>query len=221
MGADRTGDTAGQTRWASARGERPRGSERDLLCALDRLPVAGVAEGSATEEYRAFLFHAVGLGRHAGAPPSRTLCRDPRARRTRGEPDGCDHRQPERQGGSKRGSALDPQGFDAGKKITGRKRHILVDTLGLLLNVVVHPANVQDRDGAGDLLRTARRSFPFIERIFADAGYQGPKMARVVAKTGSWALQIVKRSDAHRFVVLPKRWIVERTFACISRNRRL
>ena len=124
-------------------------------------------------------------------------------------------------GGSKRGSTLDPQGFDAGKKITGRKRHILVDTLGLLLSVAVHPANVQDRDGAGDLLRTARRSFPFIERIFADAGYQGPKMAKVVAKTGAWALQIVKRSDAHRFVVLPKRWIVERTFAWISRNRRL
>src|SRR5205807_9746365 len=63
--ADRTGDTAGQTRWASARGERPRSSERDLLCALDGLPMAGVAEGSAAEEHRAFLFHAVGLGRHA------------------------------------------------------------------------------------------------------------------------------------------------------------
>jgi transposase len=80
---------------------------------------------------------------------------------------------------------------------------------------------VQDRDGAREVLRTARRSFPFIERIFADAGYQGPKMAKVIAKTGSWKLEIVKRSDAHRFVVLPKRWIVERTFAWISRNRRL
>ncbi|MGA8689992.1 MAG: IS5 family transposase [Methyloceanibacter sp.] len=117
--------------------------------------------------------------------------------------------------------ALDPQGFDAGKKVTGRKRHILVDTLGLLLSVVVHPADVQDRDGAGELLRMARRSFPFIERIFADAGYQGLKMAQVVADTGCWTLQIVKRSDAHCFVVLPKRWIVERTFAWISRNRRL
>jgi transposase len=144
-----------------------------------------------------------------------------RASRARSQPFGSDHRQPERQNGSKRGSALDPQGFDAGKKITGRKRHILVDTLGLLLSVVVHPANVQDRDGAGDLMRTVRRSFPFIERIFANAGYQGPRMAKLVARTGSWTLQIVKRSDAHRFVVLPKRWIVERTFAWISRNRRL
>ena len=83
------------------------------------------------------------------------------------------------------------------------------------------PDRVQDRDGARELLRTARRWFPFIERIFADAGYQGPKMAKVVADTGCWTLQIVKRSDAHRFVVLPKRWIVERTFAWISQNRRL
>jgi len=92
---------------------------------------------------------------------------------------------------------------------------------GLLLSVVVHPADVQDRDGARQVLRTARRLFPFIERIFADAGYQGPKMEKVVADTGCWSLQIVKRSDAHNFVVLPKRWIVERTIAWISRNRRL
>jgi len=103
----------------------------------------------------------------------------------------------------------------------GRKRHILVDTLGLLLNVVVHPADVQDRDGAAVVLRQARRSFPFIERIYADGGYQGPKMAKMVAKTGAWRLHIVKRSDLHRFVVLPKRWIVERTFAWISHCRRL
>ena len=91
----------------------------------------------------------------------------------------------------------------------------------MLLSVVVHPADIQDRDGAAALLRQARRSFPFIERIYADGGYQGPKMAKVVAKTGAWKLEIVKRSDRHRFVVLPKRWIVERTFAWISRCRRL
>lgn len=89
------------------------------------------------------------------------------------------------------------------------------------MSVAVHPADVQDRDGARELLRTARRLFPFVERIFADGGYQGPKMAGIVAETGRWHLEIVKRSDLHRFVVLPKRWIVERTFAWISRNRRL
>ena len=208
-------------------GGRPRDvNVREVLNAICYVLSTGcqwqaLAEGPATEEHSALLLHAVGLGRHAGAHPSRALRRDPRAGRTRSQPDGGDHRQSERQGRSKRGSALDPQGFDAGKKVTGRKRHILVDTLGLLLSVVVHPADVQDRDGARQVLRTARRLFPFIERIFADAGYQGPKMEKVVADTGCWTLQIVKRSDAHHFVVLPKRWIVERTIAWISRNRRL
>ena len=103
----------------------------------------------------------------------------------------------------------------------GRKRHILTDTLGLLLAVIVHPASVQDRDGAEELLREARRSFPFIARLIGDAGYQGPKMTAAVARTGTWTLEIVRRCDRHRFVVLPKRWIVERTLAWISRCRRL
>ena len=93
--------------------------------------------------------------------------------------------------------------------------------LGLLLSVAVHPNSVQDRDGAKAVLRQARRRFPFIKTIFADAGYQGPKMRKAAAATGAWKVEIVKRSDAHRFVVLPKRWIVERTLAWISRNRRL
>jgi len=92
--------------------------------------------------------------------------------------------------------------------VLGRKRHILTDTLGLLLTVSVHPASVQDRDGAEALLQEARRSFPVVERIIADAGYQGRKMEAVVARTGAWDLQIVRRCDRHRFVVLPKRWSV-------------
>lgn len=89
------------------------------------------------------------------------------------------------------------------------------------MNVFVASGDVQDRDAAIPLLRRTRRLFPFIERIFADGGYQGEKTANAVVKTGAWKLEIVKRSDLHRFVVLPKRWIVERTFAWISRNRRL
>jgi transposase len=81
---------------------------------------------------------------------------------------------------------------------------------------------VQDRDGARLVLdRRTRRRFPFIGRIFADAAYQGSALAADVAKTGTWVLEIVKRNELHRFVVLPKRWIVERTLAWISRNRRL
>ena len=210
------------------RGGRPRDANvREILNAIfyvlsTGLSVAGLAEEPAAEEYGALLLRAVGLGRHVGAPPSCALCRHARARRTRGEPQRRDHRQPKRQGGAKGGRALDPQGFDAGKKVTGRKRHILVDTLGLLLNVVVHPADLQDRDGARLVLDArTRRLFPFIERIFADAGYQGAKAATAVADTGCWMLEIVKRSEAHNFVVLPKRSIVERTLAWITRHRRL
>ena len=85
----------------------------------------------------------------------------------------------------------------------------------------VLPAKIQARDGTNDLLRRVRRRFPFIETIFADAGYQGPRMAKTIAATGKWRIEIVKRTDFHHFIVLPKRWIVERTFAWISRNRRL
>lgn len=81
---------------------------------------------------------------------------------------------------------------------------------------------MQDRDGARLVLnQRTRRLFPFLERIFADGGYQGPKTAAAIAKIGTWKLEIVKRNELHRFVVLPKRWIVERTLAWISHNRRL
>ena len=186
------------------------------------MPVEGAAQGPAAEEHGVRLSRLVELGRHAGTHSSHTLRRGARAGRTRGEPNDGDHRQPERQGRAKRGTLLDASGYDAGKKVKGRKRHILVDTLGLLLSVVVLPADIQDRDGAFELLRRARRLFPFIERIIADGGYRGEKMALVVSRTGAWKLQIVMRSDAAKgFEVLPKRWIVERTFAWISRCRRL
>jgi putative transposase len=108
-------------------------------------------------------------------------------------------------GAQKGGSWLDSSGYAAGKKVNGRKRRILVDTLGLLLNVVVHPADVQDRDGACLLSRRARRLLPFIKRIFADGGYAGAKMVLVAWRTGTWKLEIVKRSDVAAFEVLPKR----------------
>ena len=91
------------------------------------------------------------------------------------------------------------------------------------MNVAVHPANVQDRDGVALVLdQRTRRLFPFIERVFADGGYQGPKAAAAAALTGTWIIDIVKRPDtAIGFEVVPKRWIVERTLAWISRCRRL
>jgi transposase len=98
---------------------------------------------------------------------------------------------------------------------------ILVDTLGLLLSVDVHAANIQDRDGAEILLRQARRRSSFIERTIGDGSYQGPMMGAQVTRTGAWRLEIERRTDRRRFAVLPRQWIVERTLARISRNRRL
>jgi transposase len=91
-----------------------------------------------------------------------------------------------------------------------------------LLSVVVHPANIQDRDGAALVLdERTRAMWPFILRIFADAGYQGPRAALAAANSGSWIIEVVKRTEMHQFVVLPMRWIVERTLAWISINRRM
>ncbi len=98
-------------------------------------------------------------------------------------------------GAVKGGARSTSSGCDAGKKVLGRKRHVLVDTHGLLLNVDVHAADIQDRDGAETPLRQVRRRFPFIERIIADGGYAGPKMSALFARTGDWTLQIVKRSN--------------------------
>ncbi len=117
-------------------------------------------------------------------------------------------------------------GFDAGKKIKGRKRHLVVDTLGLVLAVFVHSADVQDRDGAKLLLERLfenRWNFPRLKIFFADGGYAGHLLEWVSTnfKKLNWRLTIVKRNESHKFQVLPKRWIVERTFAWLCWARRL
>jgi transposase len=111
-----------------------------------------------------------------------------------------------------------PRGYDAGKKINGRKRQALVDTDGRGLLIEPHPASVQDRDGGGPLLQASRRFYPFIEHAFADAGYDH----RRVATATTIIVEIVrKRPNQIGFTVLPRRWVVERFFAWIGRNRRL
>jgi putative transposase len=115
-------------------------------------------------------------------------------------------------------------GFDAGKKVTGRKRHVLVDTLGLLMKVLVTAGQVQDRDAAKRLLENLAEEAIVIKRlklIWADGGYRGELIAWIEALFG-WTLKIVEKPKVQNgFQALPKRWIVERTFAWLVRQRRL
>lgn len=111
-----------------------------------------------------------------------------------------------------------PRGYDAGKKVKGRKRHAMVDTDGRALVIHAQPADVQDRDGALPLLKASRKSFPFVEFAFADSAYS----ARRVKDATRIAIEVVKKiANQVGFQVLPRRWVVERFFAWINRNRRL
>ena len=111
-----------------------------------------------------------------------------------------------------------PRGYDAGKKVKGRKRHALVDTDGRALLLFTHPADIQDRDAAGPLLTASRRFWPFVQTAFADSAYDAER----VATATSIAVEIVrKHPDQVGFAVHPRRWVVERFFAWINRNRRL
>ena len=112
------------------------------------------------------------------------------------------------------------RGYDAAKKVTGRKRHVVVDTLGLLIAVLVHPANVQDYDGAKEVLQKAKSRFPRLKKIWADGIYAFKQLPVWASVACSLVLEVVKRT-ARNFAVLPRRWVVERTFAWLGRNRRL
>ena len=138
-----------------------------------------------------------------------------------GRPRSLTHRRHHRQPVDADDRKRRPRGYDAGKKVNGRKRHILVDTLGLLLVLVVHTAGVQDHDGLALVCRRLRRRYPWLRLIFAEGGYRGETAACAAAREGL-RLTIVTRDPGTRgFAVLPRRWMVERTFAWFGRNRRL
>lgn len=114
------------------------------------------------------------------------------------------------------------RGYDAGKRIYGRKRHIVTDTNGLLLAVHVHPANVQDCHGAVPLLERLRQRFPKLRHVFADRIYRGNQLVNALSHCGPWTIEIVERPPGVKgFQLLPRRWVVERTFAWFGRCRRL
>jgi transposase len=126
------------------------------------------------------------------------------------------YRFADRQDGSKRGR----RGYDAGKKIKGRKRHIAVDTEGNLLAVIVHGAGIQDRVAARGVLMRLFCTFDTITKVFVDGGYTG-KLIGWAKDMFGYDMEVVKRNELHTFQVLPKRWIVERTFAWLNWSRRL
>src|SRR5262245_65441355 len=146
------------------------------------------------------LLRSVELGRDSRSHPSRSLCRMPQKSRARGLSHRRDHRQPEREKRRKRGP-YDPHGYDAGKKVKGKKRHILVDTQGLLMHAIVHAADIQDRDGGVLLMATLFGLYPFLLKLYADGGYQGAgfqnALRTILAKV---------RSTSQRLGSTTKRW---------------
>lgn len=114
-----------------------------------------------------------------------------------------------------------PKGFDAGKKVKGRKRHILVDILGMIVVVLVTAASVQDRDALGTVLREAKAEAPRLRKALVDSIYNGPQIPAAERATGVAVEVVTRAADIKGFVPLPKRWIVERTFAWLGRDRRL
>ena len=113
------------------------------------------------------------------------------------------------------------KGYDAGKKVSGIKRHIAVDTNGLLHGVYVSTANVTDRDGAIALTHIAKDTFRNVTKMLVDGGYTGEKFREAIKKLINAEVEVVKRSELHTFKVIPKRWVVERSFSWLEKCRRL
>src|SRR5215218_7304069 len=215
----RAPDPTGQTRGPAAHHRHAAAAGRAVLPGAHRLPVAPPAAPARVPAL------ADGLRLHAGVrgrgrvgehpPPPRGDAA--RAGGPRAEPERRHRRHPERQDHRKRG----PRGYDAAKKVKGRKRHIGVDTSGLLLGVLVHAADVQDADGVGDLLRRLKRLYPWLRVVFADSIYNRLPVWLACFLLGLTLIIVRRIAGTRGFVVIPRRWIVERTLGWFGRWRRL
>ena len=223
MGAAAASDSGCEARRPAAEDGHAFGHERRPLSAAHRLPLALSAARRVSApldglQHLPQVSARRGLGGDLGGV-ARGSARTPGSR---SKPHRGGSRQPIAEVGGKGGGKDDAVGYDAGKKVKGRKIHALVDTLGLPMRIVVHSAGIQDRDGAALVLDKIRARFPWLQLVWADGGYNARQVDQAVAKIPALRVEIVKRTaDMTGFVVLPRRWVVERTFSWFGRNRRL
>src|SRR3954447_13607220 len=215
----RAADPARQAGRTSAHHRHAADAGRPVLPGAHRLPVAPPAAAPGLPAVADGLrLHARvrgrgGVGEHPPPPGGDAA----RAGRQGAEPERRDHRHPERQDDGKGG----PRGYDAAKKVKGRKRHVAVDTGGLLLGVIVHAADVQDADGAVDLLRRPKRLYPWLRLVFADSAYDRLPVLLACFLLGLTLIVVRRLAGSTGFVLLPRRWVAERTLAWLGRWRRL
>jgi len=203
-------------RWQAAQISVAARDRRRAVRGQDGLPVAAVAGQFSTLADGLSAVSGLAAAGALGTSDQSLAGAGPQNRRTQFNAYGGDYRFAVGQDHRKRGA----RGYDAGKKIKGRKRHIAVDTQGNLLAAVVHSAAIQDRVGARAVLMRLFRRFDTVVKVFADGGYTGTLIDWAKTMFG-YDVEVVKRNEMHSFKVLPKRWIVERNFAWMGWSRRL